>query len=138
MGVLLTLAACGGGGDSTISKQSFDRQLEVVCNKGLQDREEVMSRLGREYQESGQKTSTQLQTENVRKLIGAYQRTTEEIDDLDLPEGSEQKVEELVEAREKAAETVEADPLGSIGVNATTFNKANKVATELEAASCAT
>ncbi|MFL5874152.1 MAG: hypothetical protein ACJ75T_11875 [Solirubrobacterales bacterium] len=134
---VLALTGCGGG-DSTISKSAFDKQLEIVCNKGLQGREEVMEKLSRQYQETVQKSTTQLQSENVLKLIAAYQRTTEEIDDLDFPQGSEQKVEELVEAREKAAATVEADPIGSISVNAPTFDKANKVAEELEAKSCGT
>lgn len=131
------MAGCGGDDDSSLSKQEYDQKLELVCNKGLQEREELVSRLGKEFEEGKQKSNSKTQTENIRKLIAIYQGTTEEIDDLGLPEQSEMKAEELVEERERAAEKVEADPLGSLGVTATTFEKANKVAEDLEAGSCA-
>lgn len=136
--VLLAVGGCGGGDDdSSISKQEYDQQIELVCNKGLQEREELVSRLGKEFEEGKQQSNTKSQTENIQKLIAVYQDTTEEIADVGLPEGNEKKAEELVEEREKAAEKVEADPLGSLGVTSTTFEKANKVAEDLKAKSCA-
>lgn len=131
------LAGCGGDDDSSISQQEYDQQVELVCNKGLQEREELVSQLGKEFEEGKQKSNTKSQTENIQKLIAVYQDTTEEIADVGLPENNEKKAEELVEEREKAAEKVEADPLGSLGVTSTTFEKANKVAEDLKAKSCA-
>lgn len=136
-GVLLVAAGCGGD-DSSISKQEYDQQLELACNQGLQEREEVLNDLGRKAKESRQKPSLDFQKESIGKLIAIYQGTTEEIADIGLPEENEKKAEELVQAREEAAATVEADPLGSLGVSATTFEKSNKLAEELEAKSCAT
>ncbi|HEY5942302.1 MAG TPA: hypothetical protein VIT89_05500 [Solirubrobacterales bacterium] len=133
---LLVVAGCGSD-DSSISKQEYDQELELVCNKGLQEREELVSQLGKEFEEGKQKSNTKSQTENIRKLIATYQGTTEEIADIGLPEKSEKKAEELVQEREKAAAKVEDDPLGSLGVTATTFEKANKVAEDLDAKSCA-
>ncbi len=132
---LLVVAGCGSD-DSSLSKQEYDQELELVCNKGLQEREELVSQLGQEFEEGKQKSNTKTQTENIRKLIATYQGTTEEIADIGLPEESEKKAEELVEEREKAAAKVEDDPLGSLGVTATTFEKANKVAEDLDAKSC--
>lgn len=132
---LLVVAGCGGD-DSSISKQEYDQKLELVCNKGLQEREELVSRLGQEFEEGKQKSNTKTQTENIRNLIAVYQETTEEIADIGLPEQGEKKAEELVQEREAAAAKVEADPLGSLGVSATTFEKANKAAENLDAKSC--
>jgi hypothetical protein len=133
---LLVVAGCGSD-DSSISKQEYDQELELVCNKGLQEREELVSQLGQEFEEGKQKSNTKSQTENIRKLIATYQGTTEEIADIGLPEESEKKAEELVQEREKAAAKVEDDPLGSLGVTATTFEQANEVAEDLNAKSCA-
>lgn len=131
------LAGCGSD-DSSISKQEYDKQLELVCNKGLQEREEELNRLTQEFEEKKRKPNTDSQSEAIRQLIAVYQETTEKIDDIGLPEGGEKKAEELIQAREEAAAKVEADPLGSLGVTSTTFEKANKVAEDLEAKSCAT
>lgn len=136
-GALLVGAGCGSD-DSSVSKQEYDQKLELICNQGLQEREELINDLSQEAQEAPQKPNLELQKEYVLKLIGAYQQTTEEIDDIGLPEQKEKKAEELVEAREDAAAKVEADPIGSLGVTNTTFEKANKIAEELEAKSCAT
>ena len=129
------LAGCGGD-DSSISKQEYDQEIELICNKGLQEREELINKLGQEFEEGKQKQNTDTQAENIRKLIAVYQGTTEEIADVGLPEQGEKKAEELVQAREEAAAKVEDDPLGSLGVTSTTFEKANKVAEDLEAKSC--
>lgn len=133
--VAALLVGCGGD-DSSISKQEYDQELELVCNKGLQEREEAIGRLTQEFEEQKKKSNTEAQTENIRKLIAVYQGTTEEIADIGYPEQGEKKAEELVEAREEAAATVEADPLGSLGVSATTFEKPNEIAEDLEAKSC--
>ncbi|HEY3435323.1 MAG TPA: hypothetical protein VGK41_06695, partial [Solirubrobacterales bacterium] len=131
------LAGCGGD-DSSVSRQEYDQQLELICNKGLQEREEMLEDLGQKLQETNQQSNVEAQKETILELIGAYQGTTEEIDDIGLPEQGEKKAEELVAAREDAAAKVEADPIGSLGVTNTTFEKANKVAEDLEAKSCAT
>lgn len=138
LGVAAALLVGCGSDDSSISKQEYDQKLELVCNEGLQAREELINDLGEELQQQRKKPSTDSQTEAVRKLIAAYQTTTEEIADIGLPEENEQKAEELVEAREEAAAKVEADPLGSVGITATTFERANKLAEDFEAKACAT
>lgn len=134
--LLLVVAGCGGD-DSSISRQEYDQQIELVCNKGLQEREELLNDLTKEFEEQGRSAGTKVQEENVRKLIAVYQGTTEEIADLGFPEQGEKKAEELVQAREEAASKVEADPLGSLGATATTFDKAVAAAEDLEAKSCA-
>jgi hypothetical protein len=129
------LAGCGGD-DSSISKQEYDQQLEVVCNKGLQEREELTTKLGQEAEEGKKKKGIGDVAEVIKQLIGIYKGTTEEIADIGLPEGTEKEAEALVQGREEAAEQVEADPLGSVSINSPAFDNAVKAAANLDAKSC--
>jgi hypothetical protein len=134
---LLIATGCGSD-DSSISKQEYDQQLELVCNKGLKEREELFSAVTREYEEQNKPESKEFQAEGIRKLTAIYEGTTEEIADIGLPEEKEKAAEELVTAREDAAAKVDADPLGARENLIAIFAKANKLAEELEAKSCAT
>jgi hypothetical protein len=136
-GVLLLVTGCGGG-DSPVSKQEYDQKLELVCNKGLQEREELLKEVDKKFEEQGRKASNEFKAENIRKLIEVYEGTTGEIADIGLPEQSEKKAEELVQAREDAAAKVQADPLDSINNLPKIFAPANELAEDLEAKACAT
>jgi hypothetical protein len=134
--LLLVISGCGGD-DSPVSKQEYDQKLELACNQGLKEREKFLREVNKKFEEQGQKASKDFQSENLLGLIAVYQGTTEEIDDIGLPEEDEKKAEELVDTREVAAEKVEADPLGTIEKLPTIFKKTNEVAEDLEAKSCA-
>jgi hypothetical protein len=134
---LLSLAGCGGGGDSSLSKQEYLQQLKLVCNKGLQEREELISRINRDYYEKrAQRTSTQYQVENLRSLISLYQKTTGQIADIGLPKGEEKEVEDFIHKREEAAAQVQASPLGTRDSLQTIFLPVNEQAEEMDAPSC--
>jgi hypothetical protein len=136
-GALFVAAGCGGD-DSTLSREEFDVQLELVCNEGMKDREELVRAITREFEEKReQKPTTQYQVENLRKLIASYKETTDEIAELDLPEQGGKEAEEMLQAREDATAKVEASPLGTRDSLETVFKKANNLAEELEAKSCA-
>jgi hypothetical protein len=136
VGTLALVVGCGGE-DSTVSKQEYDQKLELACNKGLQEREEMLEEISQKFEEGGRKTSKDFQSENLIALIALYEGTTEEIADIGVPEEGEQEAEELVQAREDAAAKVQDDPLGSIDSLITIFAEANKLAEDLEAKSCA-
>jgi hypothetical protein len=136
--VLLGVAGCGGGDDGPISKAEYDRQLELVCNKGLKEREELITGLTEEFEQKRvQKPTPQYASENILKLITIYRGTTEEIADIGLPEKDEQKVEKMIQEREEGTAKVEASPLGTRDAIFTIFKEANELAEELEAKSCA-
>jgi hypothetical protein len=137
VGAVLLVTGCGDD-DSSISKQEYDQKIELVCNKGLKEHEEVLSKISKEFEEQGQKASDDFKAKNLRKLIAVYEDTTGEIDDIGLPEQSEKKAEELVQSREDAAAKVDADPLGTIESLSTIFEKPNEIAEDLGAKSCAT
>jgi hypothetical protein len=137
---LLALAGCGGG-DSSLSKSEFDQQLELVCNKGLKEREELLEELSQEYegrnQKANQKEQAEEQKTNIRKLMAIYRGTTEEISDIGLPDQEEKAAEDLVKAREDVAKKVEADPTNALANAPTLFVKAVKAAEAFNVSSCA-
>lgn len=134
---LLILAGCGGGDSSTISQQEYEQQLELVCNRGLQEREELFATLTQEYEErSEDEVTPQYEAANLRKMIAQYQETTEEIAEIDLPEGEEKKAEELVREREEVAAKVDASPLGTRDSLGTIFTKAGELADSFGARGC--
>lgn len=133
---LLILAGCGGD-SSTVSKEEYERQLELVCNEGIQEREDLFRTVSQEYEElSEEEQTTQVEVENLRKLIAGYQGTTEKIADLDLPEGNEEKAEELVREREEVAAKIQASPLGTRDSLGTIFDTANGLAESFGGQSC--
>lgn len=134
---LLLFAGCGGG-SSTISQQEYEQELELACNRGLQEREKVYSQLTQEYDELSEKEATpKVEDENLLKLIDVYAETTEEVDDIDLPEGKEKQAEELVEQREEAAAKIQADPQGTRNSFGAIFKRASDLAESFGAKACA-
>lgn len=135
---LLGIAGCGGG-DSSLSKAEYKQQAELVCNKGLKDREELLKELTAEYEQRNPKQSKKEEAEehalNVRKLMAIYGGTTEELADVGLPEQEEKTAEELVKAREDGAAKLESEP-SAVAEFATIFGKATKVSEKLGVASC--
>lgn len=134
---LLGIAGCGGG-SSSMSKAEYEQKLELVCNKGLKDREEFIAEVTRRYEKQQLKRpNAEEQAENLRDLMGVYQVTTEEIADIGLPEKDAKKAEELVQAREDAVAKVKADPHGALPELAEIFAKAYRLAEGFDAHSCA-
>jgi hypothetical protein len=134
------LALTGCGGDSSVSREEFDQQLELVCNKGLKEREELLETISQEYgsnPNATQKEQAEEQTANIRKLMAVYQGTTEEIADIGLPEQGEKEAEALVKEREDVVAKVEADPSDALANASTVFAKASKAAEAFDVASCA-
>jgi hypothetical protein len=124
--MLVSFAGCGSGSSSSLSEEDYMQEVRLVCNQGLKEREELINQINRDYYEKReQATNTKYQVENLRKLIGLYQKTTEELADVGLPEGGEKKAEEMLRAREEAAAKVQASPLGTRDSLEVVFKDAN-------------
>ncbi len=138
--VLIGLLGITGCGDaSSISKSDYKQQVELVCNKGLKEREELLKKVTPEYvrrsRNATAKERVEEQEQNVRKLMTVYQGTTEELVDIGLPDEGEKTAEELVKAREDGASKLKADPR-LIGEFTAIFAKASKSAEDLGVSSC--
>jgi hypothetical protein len=135
--MLMALAGCGGGDDSSLTKDEYTKQLQVVCNKGSQERETLITDISRDYYEKREQRATpKYQEENLLKLIDTYQGTTDDIRDIGLPEGEEEKAEAFIEAREEAAAKVEASPLGTRDNLQAIFEPANEKSQALGVGNC--
>jgi hypothetical protein len=130
---LLGAAGCGGD-SSSLSKAEYRQQVELICNKGLQAREEFLVKSNEEAAK-GRKVG---KDEGLRLYMDVYEGTTEEIADLSPPEETEKQAEELVQAREAAAAEVDKDPQKALTQSLTIFSQAKKVSEDLEVASCGT
>jgi hypothetical protein len=139
-GLLLAVSGCGSSG-SSLSKAEFDQKLELACNKGLKEREELLGEIAAEYQGRNRKLSAKEQAEeqsaNIKRLMAVYQGTTEEIAEIGHPDQGEKAAEELVQVREDVAKKVEADPTNAIANASALFAKASKAAESFNVASCA-
>jgi hypothetical protein len=134
--VIGLLAVTGCGGSSSLSKAEYRQQVELICNKGLQAREEWIvesNEVAKEEEAKGKKVSL---AEGLRGYIEVYEGTTEEIADLSPPEESEKQAEELVQARETAASKANEDPIKALTKSTVIFAKANEASEGLEVASC--
>jgi hypothetical protein len=123
-----------GGGSSSLTQAEYNQQLELVCNQGLQEREEFLINSNKEAA-NGEKVG---KAEGIRRYIGVYENTTEKIAELDAPEQTEKIAEEYVQAREAAAAKAYADPISAVANSLIIFKKANEIAEDdLEVSSCA-
>ncbi|HWC48785.1 MAG TPA: hypothetical protein VG448_07885 [Solirubrobacterales bacterium] len=134
---LLGITGCGSSSSSTLSKSEYEQKLELVCNKGLREREEFIQGVTQEYQEQGKKLTAKGQAENLRNLMAVYQGTTEEIAEIGVPENEEKKAEELVKEREQAVAKIKADPLTGLSEFSELFAKSYKIAEGFDTKSCA-
>ena len=136
--VVLLFAVAGCGEDSSLSQAEYEQQLELVCNKGIQERAKLVNEVSREFEEQRErKSSPQYEAENLGKLATVYEGTTEQLNELGPPDQDPEKVEAMIRAREEASAKVLADPLGARGQLEPIFEEANKLAKSLGVQSCA-
>lgn len=136
-GVALLLAAAGcGGGDSSLTEREFEQQLKVVCNQGAQESNEIFETISNLYYEGKRKPTREFQAENLRKMMGSYEATTEKISEIGLPEEGEEGAEALVEAREEGADKAMADIWGTRNEYLVIFKDANARARNYGADAC--
>jgi hypothetical protein len=138
MATALAFAGCGGGGgDSTVSKQEFAKELEQVCKNGREARRLLLKELAKEYYEERAHAPTDAyQAGNILKLVDVIKETTAEIAEIGLPEGKEKQVEDWIRVREEAAAKVEASPLGTRDNLQAIFEGSYEASRSLGAGSC--
>jgi len=137
LAMLFAVVGCGGGGgETTVSASEYKSQVTLVCNQAEQKLQELITRLKNEYQERPEKAEARYQAENLLKLIGLYEETTEELADVGVPEGGEEEAEDLIHAREESAAEVQASPLGTRDAFQVVFRDANDILKKLEANGC--
>jgi hypothetical protein len=129
------VAGCGGG-DSTgsgtaLTKAEFISQGDAICEKGNEEIESGSEEFAEENEIDTQNPTTAQQEELVSDVIVPnLNKQAEEIDALGAPSGEEAEVEAIVEAVETGAGEIEDEPGQLVEGNTTSFDKANKLASE--------
>jgi hypothetical protein len=135
MALILLAVGCGGS-DSTMTAKEFEQQLKVACNNGEQERNEVYGQISTLYSEGKRKPTRAFQQENLEKMMGVYENTTEKIAEIGFPDEGVERAESLIQAREDAAAKVAGDVWGSRNDYGVIFKDANELARAYGAGAC--
>jgi len=135
MALILSAVGCGGG-DSTMTAKEFEQQLKVACKDGARESNEVYGQISTLYGEGKRKATRAFQTENLEKMMGVYENTTEKIAEIGLPDEGEERAEALIQAREDAAAKTAADVWGTREEYGVIFKDANRLASAYGAGAC--
>lgn len=133
--LILVVAGCGGD-DSSLTEKEFEQQLRVACNNGAKESSEVYEKISNLYSEGKRKPTRAFQEENLAKMMGVYENTTESISEIGLPEEGKERAEGLIKAREDGAAKATADIWGTRNEYLVIFKDANDRAREYEASTC--
>lgn len=123
---------CGGddGSASALTKAEFIKQADGICKKGE-------ARIEVEAEELGGPTTMAQQKELVTDVVvPGIQDQAERIADLGAPEDDEETIEEMIEAIEKGAAELEANPLAGMEGKAP-LSDASKIARAYGLEECA-
>jgi hypothetical protein len=109
----LTATGCGGDDDASAkapSKAEFIKQVDGICEAGNRRMEATFSKLL-----EGEKELPLPSDPRVEKLVGQVmipnlEREIEEMNELEPPDGDEEKVEAFINALEEGLETAEENP----------------------------
>jgi hypothetical protein len=135
MALILSAVGCGGS-DSTLTAKEFEQQLKVACKDGVREGNEVYEQISNIYSEGKRKPTRAFQTENLEKMMGVYENTTEKIAEIGLPDEGEESAEALIQAREDAAAKTSADVWGTRNEYGVIFKDANEQARDFGASAC--
>ena len=124
LGLVLFLAACGGGEEETLTKADYVRKGNTVCGKWQQARGERFGALNAKFKPP---YSPQEKKEAVLFLLGPYQIAIDGLNELPPPSGEDQKVEKIIGAMEEGMARLRANPTVAVR-SIETFKKGNELA----------
>lgn len=133
---LIVLGVGCGGSDSSLTAKEFEQQLNIACKDGARESTEVYEQISNIYSEGKRKPTRAFQTENLEKMMGVYENTTEKIAAIGLPEEGAKQAEALIQAREDAAAKTAADVWGTRNEYLVIFKDANERARAYGAGAC--
>ncbi|HET7418634.1 MAG TPA: hypothetical protein VFJ61_13510 [Solirubrobacterales bacterium] len=108
---LLLFAGCGSSsGDEPLTHAEFLKQGNAICKKRNDEREKTISEaLGKLAAEKKKTVVPDEKKKILLEIIPFFEQGTEELKELEAPEKDEEKVEAIIEAREKAAQETRDD-----------------------------
>ncbi len=129
----LGASACGGGGESTITKDDYIAQANEICKTaGGQTEAAAQDAL------SDNPSDAEIEAFWNETARPAAEDQVQQIRDLGAPEGDEAEIEALLAEVESAIEgTQEAVEAGTVGEGADPFDEADRLSIEYGLTECA-
>jgi len=132
----LLVGGCGGSGTETVTKAQFTKQANAICEKGDKERKAKFKAVNVPKPEgSGGWTNPEMEKVVLDIFVGPYNEMIDELKDVGLPEGEEEKAEAIFEAMEDGVEKVENDPIAALS-GTELFKEANKLNIEYGLTGC--
>lgn len=113
LGVLLLLAGCGGGGDSTsaLTKARFLKKANAICAKGTKEFGKGDAAFWARHGGPGSNASQALTNElQLTVALPIRKEELRQIRALGLPQGSERRVEQMLAAWQAGIKKGEEEP----------------------------
>jgi hypothetical protein len=121
--------------ESSISKKQYVKQAEAVCKENDEQLQADFATFVRENENAKDKSVYGVLVEEV--IAPNLQAELEDLQELEVPEGSASRIEAILGAREESIEIAEEDPEAVIQNPEKVFGKASKLAGEYGLAGCA-
>jgi len=133
---MLGVFGCGGSDSgSSLTKAEFIKQGNQICRQGNEQRVQAKAQKQKDLGLQPGEIATPAQHKQiVEATLGPYEEATERLQDL-VPSDQAEKVEPLIEAREKVGETVLASSATSTA-NLGAIKKANELALQYGLEEC--
>jgi len=130
------IGGCGGSDSETVTKAEFTKQANTICEKGDKERKAKFKAVNVPKPEgSGGWTEPEMEKVVNDVFVGPYNEMIDELKDIGLPEGEEEKAEAIFEAMEDGVEKVENDPIAALG-GTELFKEVNKLSIEYGLTGC--
>jgi hypothetical protein len=139
--VILAVAGCGGGSDSStpsITKAQFIEKADASCKK---NEEQIRADFNTYVKEHEKEALTNPTEEDFANLVDAViapslEQEVEEIRALGAPKGEEDQVEAILAATEEGREQAEEDSKAAVQGSTAGLEKATKLAREFGLKAC--
>lgn len=135
--MVAVMAGCGGDDESSsLSKAEFTKEADAICARQEEKKNKDLIAAYKKYGEEGRKGKKAQADFILEAALPPIAQMTEELADLGAPSGEEDKVEAMVQALEEEIQNIEDDPIGTATGKVGDFDKANKLAKELNLKAC--
>lgn len=139
--VLSIGAGCGSGGSDPITRAEYRKQADAICQhqgeiknkdveQGLKERPKGVN--------GGPKLEEYEEELLFEVVLPPITKMSEELRELEAPEGLENKTEALSNALDDEVKTIEKDPTSAVKAESGFFEKSSLLAKELGLKECST
>ncbi len=115
----LLFAGCGGGSDSSksISKEEFIAKADAICKQSNERMAAAFGKFLKDNPDLTKPSDPRLQPLVGDVMVPNLKREIEELKELGIPDGDQEKVDAMISALEEGLETAENDPKAVTGTS---------------------